>query len=692
MGFNNLKLGTKVVISLVFVVTVCMVAMSFVIIQQSSKIQEKEANRLLATTSLRVSNFINGNLSEVSTVLGSLQGTIETLLQQNTDILVIEETLKSALDNNRWSTYAYLYLPNVQPQRSMRTLPNGEFMAVIFDEDSFNLGGIKNIQADANILAFESVQSALKENKATIGEPVYREISGTKKQLGVSFNYPINDEKGNVIGVVGMLIDINSMSKDVLSNRLDMYEGDYRALITNLGNLVITPVKGAESKSLEEVNSDPSTSIIVNAVKNKKNGIYIYKNVNGEVSYAGVSVFNILGTDKDWGALVVAPIDSVTAPLNTLRNTIIACVVISLIVIAFIIFFYIKFNIVSRLYVISNSLFNFFKYLNHELKEAPKPTKAKAKDEIGLMAEAINENIIKIENGLRSDKEAIDNSARVVKTIEAGDFTARISANPHNPELVELKEVLNNLLDDLQNKIGSDANEIQRVFDSYQALDFTTEVANASGNVEKTTNILGEEIRIMLKSSSNYAQQLATKTASLQEYMNKLLDGSTTQASSLQQSAAAIEEITSSMQSVNDKTIEVTRQADDIRAVVGVIKDIADQTNLLALNAAIEAARAGEHGRGFAVVADEVRKLAERTGKSLAEIEANVNVLVQGINDMGESIKEQTLGITQINEAVTQLETITNENVSVANNTNEVTKDVNKIADDILADVNKKKF
>ena len=237
---------------------------------------------------------------------------------------------------------------------------------------------------------------------------------------------------------------------------------------------------------------------------------------------------------------------------------------------------------------------------------------------------------------------ALSEMRRVSYILSEGNLTENIQIDSHD-EIGKTADALNKFIDSVQeiiNTAKNDSNENASI-----SHELSTTANNVGRGVENSVVILDEtttqadeirgEISLAIVDAEKSKDDIIVANTTLVDAKNDIVD-----LSKKVQSAVELEV------ALANRMEEVARDAGDVKQVLEVIGDIANQTNLLALNAAIEAARAGEHGRGFAVVADEVRKLAERTQKSLTEINATINVIVQSINDLS----------TQMNAAATQEE------------------------------------
>jgi len=309
-----------------------------------------------------------------------------------------------------------------------------------------------------------------------------------------------------------------------------------------------------------------------------------------------------------------------------------------------------------------------------------------------------NEIIVKMKlekETLENDVKVISKAELVINRVKKGWYSELIEISTDNQLLEKFKNSVNEMII----AVKKHSVEINVVLEQYTGYDYRNELViknmekgGISELVDININKLRAAIVSILESSSNASQELLSKVDFLNIQIANLSNSTVEQSSKLQETIDSIILVTDSSNIISQKTTDIIEQSKDISSVVNIISDIAEQTNLLALNAAIEAARAGEHGRGFAVVADEVRKLAENTQKSLGEINTSVQVLNQSIMEIGEDIEKQSLQMSKINESIHDLDTVNQQNNDTVTNVKNAVLEIEHVVDVISNEIKRNKF
>ena len=470
--------------------------------------------------------------------------------------------------------------------------------------------------------------------------------------------------------------------------------------------MVMHPIKPAlTGKIFIDTPKVPFVQLGVNALKKSgKDYAFIKYSFYNPKSKKYENKLSLVRYFKPWGWVIGTGtyLKDVTETVDGMKKTakeesnrvlskfIIASIVIVLLALLFV-------YLISRKYIttpmekIELGLISFFDYLNRN-RESVKPIEIDSKDEIGIMAKLINNNINNVRNNIEQEKAMVHDNIRVVDVVKNGNLTQRVSTHSDNPELNKLTTTFNEMLDILEKKIGSDLNKIINALSQYSNYNFTIEINNAKGEVELSINSLKKVIVQMLKINKEDSLNLSNIEKELIKDIYKLNQTINNQEETVSKISASVDVTTAGLNDSVENFHNVSSQANEIKSVVSVIAEIADQTNLLALNAAIEAARAGEHGRGFAVVADEVRKLAERTQKSLTDIDMNIVTLTQSINSIVLNIEEKANEVSNINNAMLDVQKIGQENYNITQDISTTMYKVQEITTEINKEILNKKF
>ncbi|PAF49370.1 hypothetical protein BKH43_06915, partial [Helicobacter sp. 13S00401-1] len=469
------RIGLKIALNIAGIIIIVVALLIFAVIMNIQKSMLKGAENIMASRATSIGNYINFQMRDAISLGIASASKIGMMLDANENISI--DTLKqeaySINSVSKTIAFSGIYL-NLNGGDSISK--DGIFIGSFQDTDRVSM--LDKATVERIIMSSRPPELAFKSAKPVLGVPTLRNING-KNIYTISANFPIF-KHGKVVGLIQQRLDLDFI-QEALSHSVGdiIYEDVDRYMIDRSGVIIADTLGQYRGKNLSDINntSEFKKEVIDNILDSK--------DVSTTLDFRGMKralvsqTFIIPPFNIKWNALMAVPKNEVLKDLYSLVVFIVISSIIAIVVIIFLFYFYINKAFIKRVRNIQATLIDTFAVINHEKAINIPKLDTRSKDELGVISNVINIAMDKTKTSLSKDSEAVSEALNVAKTIEEGNLSVRILKLPSNPQLIELRDVLNNMLDVLELKIGSNMNEIERVFDSYLKLDFSTSVLDS---------------------------------------------------------------------------------------------------------------------------------------------------------------------------------------------------------------------